>query len=536
MTLSLSVPVSTRALPLTVESNPKKVRAWIESLPLTKTVASTAQVTEAIEAWNHAKMPADERIVLVDICRPVVAVLLDELEAVYAYSSLPLQAKQKEAFDLAGGLLTQCAYAYKMLVLEKAGKRIMFNAMKVLPTPMYLAMHFLREQMLRSYKTYHPVPVGVWQELHSLYLYAEEQGMLAEVCNVGDTGSGAAKPDEKSQTIMDLYTEALMVSLADPYRLMASEVDRIMEILKQSRGMVDLRTNADGLNPQRLFVLALDSDQAPKVLIQGGRPPAGQVLRVIDPNRLVEKQQQRNRAQMSNTGNIAKSRATHDLSDLIARLIRLWGDPPKRQFRRNPTDSAVALCSGIKAIGYFTDLALSENPENDIQAIRDGGTIPLLKIPQDPMSQMIGVEEWHVLNQSANGLRMHREAGGNVSVTVGEVVGVRFMGGRTWNVGIIRWLSLLEGNALEFGVELVAPAVESITIEPTIGSSGKAAPALKLIALSQEGESDTLISAAETFSDLREFELNWQGELTHVRATQLVERTTRFDMFQFQGS
>ena len=28
MTLSLSVPVSTRALPLTVESNPKKVRAW----------------------------------------------------------------------------------------------------------------------------------------------------------------------------------------------------------------------------------------------------------------------------------------------------------------------------------------------------------------------------------------------------------------------------------------------------------------------------------------------------------------------------
>ena len=529
MTLSLSVPVSTRALPLTVESNPKKVRAWIESLPMTKTTASTEQVTQALEAWNHAKMSADERVALVDICRPVIAVLLDELEAVYAYSSLPLPAKQKEAFDLAGALLTQCAYTYKIMVLEKAGKRIMFNAMKVLPTPMYLSMHYLREQMLRSYKTYHPVSAGVWQEMHSLYLYAEEQGMLGEVCSV----EGA---DEKSQTLMDLYTEALMVSLADPYRLMASEVDRIMEILKQSRGLVDLRTNADGLNPQRLFVLALDSDQAPKVLIQGGRPPAGQVLRVIDPNRLVEKQQQRNRAQMSNTSIMAKSRATHDLSDLVARLIRLWGDPPKRQFRRNPTDSAVALCSGIKAIGYFTDLALNENPENDAQAIRDGGTIPLLRIPQDPMSQMVGVEEWHVLNQSANGLRMHREAGGNVSVTVGEVVGVRFVGGRTWNVGIIRWLSLLEGNALEFGVELIAPAAESITIEPTIGSSGKAVPALKLIALSQEGESDTLLSAPDTFSDLREFELNWQGELTHVRATQLVERTTRFDMFQFQAS
>ncbi len=218
------------------------------------------------------------------------------------------------------------------------------------------------------------------------------------------------------------------------------------------------------------------------------------------------------------------------------RLIRLWGDPPKRQFRRNPVDSAVALCSGIKAIGYFTELASHEDPEADAQAICDGGTIPLLKIPQDPMSQMIGIEQWHVLNQSANGLRMHRDAGGNVSVSVGETVGVRFVGGRAWNVGVVRWLTLLEGNALEFGVELIAPAATSITIEPTIGSNGKPLPALLLYSLTPDADRDTLVTAPETFSDLREFELNDQGALRRVRATTLVERTSRFDMFQFQAS
>ena len=131
--------------------------------------------------------------------------------------------------------------------------------------------------------------------------------------------------------------------------------------------------------------------------------------------------------------------------------------------------------------------------EADARAIREGGTIPLLRIPQDSMSQMIGVEEWHVLNQSANGLRMHRESGGNVSVTVGEIVGVRFVGGRTWNVGIVRWLTMLEGNALEFGVELVAPAAESISIEPTIGG-GRANPALRLLSVVPEAESDTLVT------------------------------------------
>lgn len=525
MTLSLSVPVSTRNLPKDIETSPKKARAWIESLPLTKTIESARQVTQTLEALNHAKLPADERIALVDIYRPVIAVLLDELEAVYAYSSLPMPARQKEAFDLAAGLLVQCGYAYKLLILEKTGKLIVFNAKKNLSGPVYQAMHYLHAAMIQSYKTYHPVPAGVWQELHALYQYAEEQGMQNEV---GDTEAGTST--------RELYVSALMMSLADPYRLMFREVDKVLDILHQHRGLVELHIGGDASNPQRLFRVALDSDQGPKVYLPGGRPPSGQVLLLIDTARLVDKLQQRVRAAAASSAAAAKSRATHDLDDLMQRLIRLWGDPPKRQFRRNPADSSVALCSGIKAISYFSNLATHEDPEADAQAIRDGGTIPLLKIPQDPVSQMIGVEEWHVLNQSANGLRMHRESGGNVSITVGEVVGVRFVGGRTWNVGVVRWLTLLEGNALEFGVELIAPAAVSATIEPTIGSIGKPAPALMLFPLMPESESDTVVTAPDTFADLREFELNASGDVLHVRATTLVESTSRFNMFQFQPS
>jgi hypothetical protein len=258
------------------------------------------------------------------------------------------------------------------------------------------------------------------------------------------------------------------------------------------------------------------------------------VLRLVDPARLVERLQERLKA-ASNAG-AAKSHATHDLNDLMARLIRLWGDPPKRQFRRNPAETGVALCSSIKGVAYFAELAANENPEADAAAIRDGRTIPLLKIPQDAMSQLIGVEEWQVLNQSANGLRMHHESGGNVGVTVGEVVGVRFVGGRAWNVGVVRWLTMLEGDALEFGLELISPAATSITIEPTIGNAIKPMPALLIAPLSGETDADTIMTSSETFADLREYELADHGDIRHVRATTLVERTSRFDMFQFQPS
>ena len=116
---------------------------------------------------------------------PVIAVLLDELEAEYAYSSLPLPAKQLEAFDLARQLLIQCSYAYKMLVLEKTGKMIVFNAKKNLPGPMYWSMFYLRELMMQSYKTYYPVPAGRVAGISSaLSICRRSRSFLTEI---GDT-------------------------------------------------------------------------------------------------------------------------------------------------------------------------------------------------------------------------------------------------------------------------------------------------------------------------------------------------------------
>ena len=523
MALALSTPGGTQSLPKDIDTNPKKARAWIESLPLTKTADSARAVTDNIRALNRAKLPADERVELLEIYRPVLTVLLDELDAIYAYSVLPMPTKQLEAFTLAQDLLIECAYTYKLLLLEKTGKLVMFNAKKNLPLPLYRAMSCLSALMLQSYKTYHPILPGLWQDFHSLYLFSIEQNLRDEIVDA-----------DSKQTVSELYTAALLLSLADPYRLMHKEVERVTQIIAQNRGLAVLRDNADGLDRQRLMVVALDSDQPPKILVQATRP-TGQVLRLVDTGRLVERLQERVKA-ASSAGNIAKSHATHDVNDLMERLIRLWGDPPKRQFRRNAAVTGVALCSGIKGIAYFAELAANEDPLADAEAIRAGRTIPLLKMPQDALSQQIGVEEWQVLNQSASGLRMHRESGGKVGITVGEVVGVRFVGGQAWSVGIVRWLTLLEGDALEFGLELISPAATGITIEPTITSGTRPMPALLIAPLMGDLGGDSILAAPDTFADLREYALVDHDSVRHVRATTLIERTSRFDLFQFQAS
>jgi len=522
MALNLSVPNTSTPLPKGIETNPKKARAWVESLPLTKTMESAQAIIGALTAINRAKMLAEERIAIVETYRPIINVLLEELDAVYAYAGLPLQAKPFEAFTLAHTLSLESSFAYKQLLLEKSSKLIGFGNKKSMPLPMHRVMGHAMAVMLQSYKAYYPVPAGLWAEVNSLFLYADEHRFADEIA-AGETNSSVA----------DLYFEMLMLSLADPYRLMHREVDRVCEILQQHRGLVDLKTSADGVDPQRAFVVALDADAAPRALVQGNRPAAGSVMRLIDSSRLVERIEQKLK---SGAANVAKSRATHDLNDLMSRLIRLWGDPPKRQFRRNPSETGVAVCAGVKAIAYFTALAVNETPEADAEAIRDGRTIPLVKIPQDPMSQLIGVEEWQVLNQSANGLRLHRSAGGSVGIYVGEAIGVRFVGGRGWNLGVVRWLTLLEDNALEFGMELISPTGTSVSLEATSGQTNKSVTALLLSASHPDAPSDTVLTLPETFADLREYALNDHGEISYVRATTLIERTSKFDLFQFQPS
>ncbi len=161
MSLSLNVPGSNNPLPKGIETNPKKARAWVESLPLTKTLESGRAIAEALTAINRAKMLVEQRVALVEIYRPVLHVLQDELDAIYAVASVPLQPKPLEAFELAHLLSIESSYAYKMLVLEKSGKLIGFGNKKALPLPMHRVMSDALAVMVQSYKTYYPVPTGL---------------------------------------------------------------------------------------------------------------------------------------------------------------------------------------------------------------------------------------------------------------------------------------------------------------------------------------------------------------------------------------
>jgi cyclic-di-GMP-binding protein len=527
MPLELSVPAERAAPPASLEIRPKQAKAWIESMPLSQSAEAARKILASLGAMNRSKIVYDDRLQLLEIYRAIADVVLDELDAVYAKSPLPMSAKAKDALLLARELTAEFAYGYKILILEKTGKLLGFGAKKNLPLLAYRAIEYLSSEIRTSYKSYTPVPAGAWREVHQLYLHAETEGVANEL-----------QGTDTKASIFDLYVESLLVALTDPYRLTQGELDKVVELIRTYRGSVTLGQAKVGTRAEAHFLVPIDLDKPPKPLLTSSDEDAGGPnWRMLDANGIVEKLKSRKTA--FETGNVSATTnrgMSPDAMALLAKLMTLWGDPPKRAYRRDPMETNVAICAGIRAITHFVAMEVQVDPRAEAQAISAGLTIPLISIPEDEVTTGMRVNEWEVVNQSAGGLKVRRVGTTNQPITVGEAVGIKFIGRARWSIGVVRWLTLLDDGGMEFGIQFLAPAARSVAVQPTISGGAQVRSGLLLAEGDSFDGADSILTPPNTYADLREFEVEDGGEVSCIRATSLIEKTVRFELFHFSPS
>jgi hypothetical protein len=501
-----------------LEIRPKQVKAWIEALPLAQSIESARKMSAHLTALNRAKIDVDDRVQILEVYRPFAAVVLEELDAIYAKASLPLGPRGREALTLARAIAFDLASGYRIAIAEKTGKLIAFGAKKQLPSLVTRAMEYLGAELLASYKSYSPVPSAIWSELHQLYLFAEKQGIAAEP---GDAESKA--------TPSDLYCEALLLALTDTYRLVPGEADAVLAVLKPFRGLATLGQARPATRPGGHFLVPCDTDKPPKPMLSANDDAGGPNWRLLDANAIVDKLRARKNAH--ETGNVSATLSkstTPEALALMGKLVTLWGDPPKRAHRRDPMETTVAVCVGLKSVGHFVSVQSERDPAAEAETIRAGITIPLTAVPDDETAKQFPVYEWDVVNHSAGGVKLRRASQSLNPVVVGDVVGIKFINRPTWTVGAVRWITQFEEGGMEFGVQFLANAARSVWVQPTNSANPQAKPGLLLT--DDEG-ADSLLTLPSVFGEMRTYEIEAQGEVSTVRATGLIEKTPRFDVF-----
>src|SRR6185503_7613714 len=430
---------------------------------------------------------------------------------------LPLNARGRDALTLARSIAFELAMGYRIAIEEKTGKLIAFGAKKQLPLLAARAMEYLVAELVASYKSYSPVPAGVWQELHHLYLFAEKQGIAREPADA-----------ETKATPADLYSEGLLLSLTDPYRLTGGEVASILAQVRPLRGLATLQQARPATRPGGHFLVPCDTDKPPKPALSANDDAGGPNWRLLDTNALVDKLRARKGAHDAGNVSASLSRSmTPETLALMGKLITLWGDPPKRAHRRDPMEATVAVCVGLKAVSHFVAVDGS-NDAATAEAIASGKTIPLLKIPDDEESKSYPVVQWDVVNHSAGGLKLRREGDVGQSVQVGDVVGFKFAARAGWTVGVVRWITQFDMGGMEFGAQFLSSAARSVWVQPANDMKFQARQGLFM---TDEEGADSLLTPAGLFAELRTYEVQADGHASTVRATGLIEKNGRFDVF-----
>jgi hypothetical protein len=509
------MPVERTAPPRELEIRPRQVRAWIESLPLAQTIDAARKMAEHLAALNRSKIDLDDRLQILEHYRPFAATVLDELDAIYGKAALPLSARARDALTHARRLAFEMAVGYRIAINERSGKLLAFGGKKQLPVYALRAMEYLGAELRASYKSYSPVPAHVWHEMHHLYLYADKEGFASEPADA-----------ETKATVSDAYCEALLLSLTDPYRLVPGEAEKIIAQIRGLRGLATLGQTRPGTRSGAHFLVPCDTDKSPKPALSASDETGGPNWRLLDANPIVDKLRARKAAIDSGNVSATMSRAVNpETLAMMAKLIALWGDPPKRAYRRDPMDTSVAICVGLKSISHF----IAHEAEVEAEAIRAGITIPLLAVPNDEVSKTFPVFEWDVVNQSEGGVKVRRVEATLQPVAVGEVVGVKFLGKPRWTIAVVRWMTQLDEGGMEFGLQFLAPAARVVWVQPSMSSSPQAK--LGLVLDDEEAEEASLLTIPNLYQDLRVYELEEQGSTWSVRATNLIEKTSRFELF-----
>lgn len=507
--IDLSIPVSRDVPPPDLEIRPRNARRWIESLPLNVTFQSGRNLREYLAAINRTQVDVDSRLEIIEACHAAATPILVELESMYGSASLPLGPAPRSALGLARELWTELALGYRIACVESGQK--LFATRKHLATLLLKAIRCTTSRMYAAYKSYTPVPVGTWAELHELYLCAEELLLARE-------------PAEGGGNIVDAYVDALLLSLTDPYRLAPGEAERVLKLLADFRGLATLGETRPPTPPGGHFVVPCNTDKPAKPSIGKHDDTGGPDWRLLDANPIVDRLRTRH-AQLEIAKAVTQVKNSASNYELLGKLIRLWGDPPKRTSRRDPGQSTVAISMGLDGVGHFVGLQARLDLEREDAGLRQGITMPLVPLPLDSQSEPLPIFEWDVVNESKGGLRVRRLDPTPQPIAVGEVAGIKMPGKAYWAVGVVRWVTVFEDGGMEFGLQYLAAKARAVSVKAW-GASGTG-----ILLVHDDDRPTTLLTSPNTFSRLGTLELEDGDDSCLVNAQDLVEVTHRFEVF-----
>jgi hypothetical protein len=558
--LNLSVPKPRVESQGAAEVRPRRIREWLDELPLANHAEAARQIRQALYALNRVELDPDNRLEVMELYRGPATEVGEGLFRGVDMLGLPLSERAGERVDAARAIEAELATGYKLVVRDAsrgAGRSLRNEAHAM---ALARAMEYLGRELIDAYDVYRPAPQRVWRELHTLYRIAEGQKLL----NV-PLDARSEQPTTAART----YQRVLLVGACNPYGMSQGDIRRVDEFLRVRGARAQIGTDTAIQDPAGQFLVNLLSDSAPVPFPRGREVPPQDHLRVLSVIELVRDVhgllKSLEGGESPEAFGLSQARVDGAYLDLLRRMGKFWGLSIRRQSNRSVRADSVSLCIGLGSAHFFLeggDPALPAAPE--APAGHSARYVDLDGLPAEPEAVQDTVSrdkapaarvirsdiweardeyvvyQWQTHDESAGGLALERRGEFETTVRVGELAGIEDPIQGMWRVGVIRWTRSEGPDQVEMGVQLLGPEAYAVSLREEAEAGVAQHPwsgAVLFSANVRLQRPETLVAPRGAFRIGMALTMrDSAGGQVRVKPVQVVERTGTFEQFVFVRS
>ena len=512
---------------------------YLSVLPLANPLAAEEQLSAFIDALLTA--PPDPGILfsLLEQARAPLCFVEEAMARRYHNRPLPLSDEEESSFQRVVSAWRKMAHAYAICAQmeEPAIGDSQFSAL--MATILHRCLYYTGMVILEHYRARRELPAGIWLELHGYYETAEEWQVACTP--VEDT----LENNLQASHCAAAYANLLLIDLASPY----SNDVRNLKLIRRWAGMWALLTSLHPLEegpevPPYIVELMKDLPLHPTPLPE----TLGKDARRLDTTRLgreinhmLGQLHQRITPTQLGLGEEASGHVIH----LLEQLSRPWGHTASpRRFQRYTTQGIAKVAVGFEAMHFCVSEKPFDQPDAaNIYSRRDFDQLFTFRDRAEPGAALsirpnisYPVDEWSVINQSANGFRLTRSAVGQ-QLAHGQLLVVCPHDGERYLLAVATWLMEDHSGGLLAGVSTLPGIPQAIGVRPHIPggvSDERYVRAFLLPAVPAIKEAASIVLPAGIYiaSNVQEVfheETHWQVRLMHI-----LQRGSDFDRVSFQ--
>jgi hypothetical protein len=512
---------------------------YLSRLPLANPPAAEQQLSLFLDSLlSHPPAP-DTLLSLLEQVRLPLASVEEELARRYLNKALPLGEEERAQFARVISVWERMRRAYERCadMAEPMARNPQFSALAA--TVLQRCIYYEGMIIIEHYRARRELPAGCWVRLHGYYAKAEDWGVVNTP--IEDRLESTAQITHCCAA----YVTLLLIEIANPY----SSSVRNLNLIRRWAGMwahlVHVQPIIDDLE-MPAYLIELDKDTPLHVI--DNSEALGLDARSFDTSSLGLQVSQmltqlRQRVTPSQLG--LGDEISGYVVALLERLARPWTlTASPRRFRRFSAAGKARLAVGFEKMHFYVSGAdfvefdagatYSRDSFDKLFTFRDSANLiaslglrPDLEYP---------IDEWAVVNHSANGFRLARAAAGE-KIALSQLLSVCPHDGDSFLLAQASWLMEESGGGLLLGVAILPGSPKGVAVRRLGSGDGKRSSYLRAFLLSPTQvieERTSLVLPKSIYQASLLMELRSDKKTLNIRLKHIRQRGIDFDRVSFE--